>query len=117
MELFWQRAAAWTHINIGIKPPLGLKVNRLFGQEKEKPDDLFNIFYRTVRYAIYRNRKFALGPTIEAFEELLVDELDRKYKNDRWRKYEDEPSEFKAITWLRTKKGLNHINPKWLPPI
>ena len=117
MELFWQRAAAWTHINIGIKPPLGLKVNRLFGQEKEKPDDLFNIFYRTVRYAIYRNRKFALGPTIEAFEELLVDELDRKYKNDRWRKFEDEPSEFKAITWLRTKKGLNHINPKWLPPI
>ena len=60
---------------------------------------------------------FALGPTIEAFEELLVDELDRKYKNDRWRKFEDEPSEFKAITWLRTKKGLNHINPKWLPPI
>ena len=40
---------------------------------------------------------FALGPTIEAFEELLVDELDRKYKNDSWRKYEDEPPEFKAI--------------------
>ena len=34
---------------------------------------------------------------VEAFEELLVDELDRKYKNDRWRKYEDEPSEFKAF--------------------
>ena len=104
MELFWQRATAWTYQNIGIKPSLGLKVNGLFGQEKEKPDDLFNIFYRTGRYAIYCNRKCALGPRIEAFEELLVDELDRKYKNDRWRKYEDEPSEFKAITWLERRR-------------
>ena len=78
MELFWQRAAAWTYTNIGIKTTLGLKLDRLFGQEKEKPDDLFNIFYRTVRYAIYRNRKFALGPTIEVFEEIFVGELDRK---------------------------------------
>ena len=115
MEQFWNEAATWFKINIGIKPPLGLKVNRLFGQEKEKPDDLCNIFYRSVRYAIYKNRKFALGPTIEALEELLVDELDRKYKNDKWRKYEENPSEYRAIHWMRTKKGLHHINPLWLP--
>ena len=115
MEQFWNEAATWFKKNIGIKPPLGLKVNRLFGQEKEKPDDLCNIFYRSVRYAIYKNRKFALGPTIEALEELLVDELDRKYKNDKWRKYEETPSEYRAIHWMRTKKGLHHINPLWLP--
>ena len=63
----------------------------------------------------YKNRKFALGPSIKAFEELLVDELDRKYKNDKWRKYEENPSEYRAIHWMRTKKGLHHINPLWLP--
>ena len=88
-----------------------------FGLEKEKPNDLLNIFFRSVRYCIYRNRKYATGPSIEALEELLVDELDRKYGKEKWKKYEEHPSEFMAISWLRMKKGWNHIKPTWLPQI
>ena len=106
----------WYEILIGINPPLSLKVYRLFGQEKERPDDLNNIFYRTVRYAIFISRKYALGPTLEALEELLLDEFDRKYRRDRWKKYEKDPYEYKAIMFLKRKRGLHHINPYWLPP-
>jgi len=69
------------------------------------------------RKCIYRNRKYATGPSIEALEELLVDELDRKYGKEKWKKYEEHPSEFMAISWLRMKKGWNHIKPTWLPLI
>ena len=48
---------------------------------------------------------------------VVVDELDRKYGRDRWKKYEEHPSEFVAIAWLRMKKGWNHIKPTWLPLI
>ena len=115
MQNFWEQAAKWYEILIGINPPLGLKVYRLFGQEKERPDDLNNIFYRTVRYAIFISRKYALGPTLEALEELLLDEFDRKYRRDRWKKYEKDPYEYKAIMFLKRKRGLHHINPYWLP--
>ena len=117
MECYWKRAAQWFKETFDVSPPLGLKVPRLFGMEKEKPNDLLNIFYRAVRYCIYRNRKYATGPSIEALEELLVDELDRKYGKEKWKKYEEHPSEFMAISWLRMKKGWNHIKPTWLPLI
>ena len=74
MQYFWECAAKWYNMLIGANPPLGLKVYRLFGQEKERPDDLNNIFYRSVRYAIFISRKYALGPTLESFEELLLDD-------------------------------------------
>ena len=74
MQYFWECAAKWYNMLIGVNPPLGLKVYRLFGQEKERPDDLNNIFYRSVRYAIFISRKYALGPTLESFEELLLDD-------------------------------------------
>ena len=38
-----------------------------------------------------------------------------EYKNDKWKKYEETPSEYRAIHWMRTKKGLHHMNPLWLP--
>ena len=117
METFWKRAAQWFKETFDVAPPLGLKILRLFGQENEKPSDLSNIFYRSVRYCIYRNRKYATRPSIEALEELLIDELERKYGNKRWEKYEDHPTEFFAIQWLRMKKGWDHIKPTWLPPI
>ena len=117
MECYWKRAAQWFKETFDVSPPLGLKVPRLFGLEKEKPNDLLNIFFRSVRYCIYRNRKYATGPSIEALEELLVDELDRKYGKEKWKKYEEHPSEFMAISWLRMKKGWNHIKPTWLPQI
>ena len=44
-------------LTFGVAPTLVLKGPRLFGLEKEQPDDLHNIFYRSVRYSIYYNRK------------------------------------------------------------
>ena len=45
MASFWDEARKWTFITWGICPPLNLKCARLFGMEKERPDDLLNIFY------------------------------------------------------------------------
>ena len=116
-EEFWKRAGQWFRDNFHVHPPLVLKVLKLFGQEKEKPDDLLNIFYRSVRYCLYRNRKHTTGPSLEALAELILDELDRKYKGERWKKYTDSPSEFTAISWLRAKKGWDHIRKTCLPQV
>ena len=40
-----------------------------------------------------------------------------KEQSEKWKKYEEQPSEFLAISWLRMKKGWNHIKPTWLPQI
>ena len=92
-EEFWKRAGQWFRNTFQVHPPLVLKVLKLFGQEKEKPDDLLNIFYRSVRYCLYKNRRHTTGPSLEALAELILDELDRKYKGERWKKYVDQPSE------------------------
>jgi len=114
-EEFWKRAGQWFRNTFQVHPPLVLKVLKLFGQEKEKPDDLLNIFYRSVRYCLYKNRRHTTGPSLEALAELILDELDRKYKGERWKKYVDQPSEFIAISWLRAKKGWDHVRKTCLP--
>ena len=53
LEQFWRDARNWAFIAWGIVVPLNLKCSRLFGMEKERPEDLFNIFYRNVRYTIF----------------------------------------------------------------
>ena len=98
-----------------MKPPLVLKVLRLFGQEREKPSDLLNIFYRSVRYCLYKNRRHTTGPSIDSLEELILDELDRKYAGERINKYVEQPSELIAISWLRAKKGWDHVRKTILP--
>ena len=114
-EEFWKRAGQWFKSTFQVNPPLVLKVLRLFGQEKESPSDLMNIFYRSVRYCLYKNRRHTTGPSLDALAELVIDELDRKYQGERWKKYVDQPSEFIAITWLRAKKGWDHVRPTGLP--
>ena len=54
---FWQRARKWYFDNFGVAPPLVLSGPLLFGLEKEQPQDLFNIFYRSGRYCLFSNRR------------------------------------------------------------
>ena len=116
-EEFWRRAGQWFKNTFQVNPPLVLKALKLFGLEKEKPNDLMNIFYRSVRYCLYKNRKHTTGPSIEALEELIIDELDRKYKGERCKKYMDNPSDFIPMSWLRAKKGWDQIRPTALPSV
>ena len=104
-EGFWEDAHAWFSCAFGVDPPLLLNGPRLFGMENEPPADLLNIFYRSVRYAIYMGRKRACTPDLVYFISLVKDELKIKYSGNRILKYADIPSEQKAIAWMRIEMG------------
>ena len=101
LELFWRKARDWTYRNWGVLPPLSLKCSRLFGMEKERPDDLLNIFYRNVRYAIFRGRETRHQPSFQLLEGLMLDDLKRKYEGDRLPKYSENANEKLAISWYQ----------------
>ena len=67
--------------------------------EKERPDDLLNIFYRSVRYAIFRGRETRHKPNLQLLEDLMLDELKRKYSGGSLLKYSDNANEQLAISW------------------
>ena len=104
-EAFWEDAYEWYECAFGVTPPLLLNGPRLFGMENEPPADLLNIFYRSVRYAIYMGRKRAFTPDLVYFISLVKDELKIKYSGNRILKYADIPSEQKAIAWMRIEMG------------
>ena len=83
LEQFWIDARNMVYLEWGILVPLNLKCNRLFGMEKERPDDLYNIFYRNVRYTIFNSRVTRHLPSPDMLEDLLLDELKRKYAGNR----------------------------------
>jgi len=83
IEYFWEEARKWTFLNWGVLPQIKLHCTRLFGMESERSDDLLNIFYRSVRYTIYRGREFRHLPNLEFFEGLMLDDLRRKYSGNR----------------------------------
>ena len=70
-----------------------------------------------VKYKTFHLKHWTTGPSLDALAELIVDELDRKYKGGRWKKYVDQPPEFIAISWLRAKKGWDHVRPTGLPQV
>ena len=98
---FWDEARKWTFITWGICPPLNLKCARLFGMEKERPDDLLNIFYRNVRYAIFRGRETRCYPSFQLLEGLMLDDLKRKYAGGKLLKYSEVAEESDAIRWYK----------------
>ena len=106
---FWGEARKWTFLNLGVCAPLNLKCNRIFGMEKEKPDDLLNVFYRNARYAIYRNRETSHPPNLDLFEDLMLDDLRRKYAGKRIEKYKNDLEEQPAIGWFQRKLDLDPI--------
>ena len=106
---FWEEARKWTFLNLGVCAPLNLKCNRIFGMEKEKPDDLLNVFYRNARYAIYKNRETRHPPSLDLFEDLMLDDLRRKYAGKRIEKYKNDLEEQPAIGWFQRKLDLDPI--------
>ena len=104
-------------MNFRVAPTLVLKGPRLFGLEKEPPNDLHNIFYRTwcVRYSIYNNRKKTILPSLKYFITLVRDELKIKYIGNRFQRYAESPSEAGAILWMRQEMGWSQTIPERMP--
>ena len=98
-EIFWREARDWTFLTWGVLAPLNLKCVRIFGMEKERPDDLLNIFFRSTRYAIFRGRETRHMPSLQLLEDLMLDELKRKYSGGRLLKYRENANEQLAISW------------------
>ena len=88
-------------MNWGVLPQIKLHCTRLFGMESERPDDLQNIFYRSVRYTIYRGRESRHAPNKDFFEGLMLDELKKKYSGNRLLKYQRYATENVAIQWYK----------------
>ena len=104
-------------LTFGIAPPLALKGPRLFGLEKEQPNDLYNIFYRSVRYSIFYNRKKTILPSLKYFTTLVRDELKIKYGANRHLKYAASPIEARALLWMRQEMGWAQTIPERMPTI
>ena len=68
---------------------------------KERPDDLLNIFYRNVRYAIFRGRETRHKPSFQLLEGLMLDDLKRKYAGGKLLKYMEIADEKLAIIWYK----------------
>ena len=114
---FWHKARDWYMLTFGIAPPLVLKGPRLFGLEKEQPNDLYNIFYRSVRYSIFYNRKKTILPSLKYFTTLVRDELKIKYGANRHLKYAASPTEARALLWMRKEMGWAQTIPERMPTI
>ena len=112
---FWQLAKAWFTANFRVAPTLALRGYRLFGMEKEPPNDLLNIFYRCARYCIFSNRRKAVLPPIKFFVSLVRDELKLKYAGTRFQKYASCPIEASAQFWMRREMGWTQSIPERLP--
>ena len=104
-------------LTFGVAPTLVLKGPRLFGLEKEQPDDLHNIFYRSVRYSIYYNRKKTVLPSLKYFTTLVRDELKIKYGANRHQKYDASPLEACALLWMRREMGWSQTIPERMPTV
>ena len=96
-------------------PTLVLKGPRLFGLEKEPPNDLHNIFYRCVRYSIYNNRRRTVLPSLKYFTILVRDELKLKYMGNRFQRYAESPTEAGAVDWMRREMGWSQTIPERMP--
>ena len=103
LEPFWREARDWVFRTWGILPPLTIICNRLYGMEKESPADLMNIFYRSVRYAIYKGRVARHMPCLQLLQDLMLDELKRKYSAGRLSKFINSANEQLAIVWFKLK--------------
>ena len=112
---FWLQAKNWFMNNFGVVPILTLRAYRLFGMEKEPPNDLLNIFYRSVRYSIFFQRKKSLIPSLRYFVNLVRDELKIKYGGTRFQKYAGCPTEAAAIYWMKRQMGWTQTIPERMP--
>ena len=105
LEEFWRTAKTWFTNSFGVVPILTLKGYRLFGMEKEPPNDLINIFYRCVRYSIFFQRKKSLIPSLKYFVNLVRDELKIKYGGIRFQRYAGCPVPNRGSSYPLDEKG------------
>ena len=113
---FWQSAKSWFSQLFKVTPTLALKGPRLFGLEKEQPDDLLNIFYRCARFCIYNNRSKTSLPSLEFFANLVRDELKVKYRGKKFTKHAASPDEAAAIQWMKVEMGWSQSLPEKMYP-
>ena len=113
---FWQSAKSWFSQLFKVTPTLALKGPRLFGLEKEQPDDLLNIFYRCARFCIYNNRSKTSLPSLEFFANLVRDELKVKYRGKKFTKHAASPEEAAAIQWMKVEMGWSQSLPEKMYP-
>ena len=66
-----------------------------------QPDRFFTVFFLTasLRYAIFRGRETRHMPSLQLLEDLMLDELKRKYSGGRLLKYRENANEQMAISW------------------
>ena len=110
-QYFWVAARRWFNNYIGVAPTIVLKGPRLFGLEKEPPNDLSNIFYRSARYCIYTNRKKTAIPSVQCMTSLVKDELKLKYSGKKILAFAERKEEQKAIWWLNEQMGWSLRRP------
>ena len=110
-QCFWVAARRWFNNYIGVAPTIVLKGPRLFGLEKEPPNDLSNIFYRSARYCIYTNRKKTAIPSVQCMTSLVKDELKLKYSGKKILAFAERKEEQKAIWWLNEQMGWSLKRP------
>ena len=110
-QYFWVAARRWFNNYIGVAPTIVLKGPRLFGLEKEPPNDLSNIFYRSARYCIYTNRKKTAIPSVQCMTSLVKDELKLKYSGKKILAFTERKEEQKAIWWLNEQMGWSLRRP------
>ena len=113
---FWDLAAQWFRSEIDKDlPRILLNNTKVFGFWNENPNDLSNIFLRSARYTIFKGRHIGVIPQVETLIPTVLDDLSKKYQKGRWKKYEGKPSEWRAIAFVRKRRGWSDVNPKWLP--
>ena len=113
---FWDLAAQWFRSEIDKDlPRILLNNTKVFGFWNENPNDLSNIFLRSARYTIFKGRHIGVIPQVETLIPTVLDDLSKKYQKGRWKKYEGKPSEWRAIAFVRKRRGSSDVNPKWLP--
>ena len=110
-QYFWVAARRWFNNYIGVAPTIVLKGPRLFGLEKEPPNDLSNIFYRSARSCIYTNRKKTAIPSVQCMTSLVKDELKLKYSGKKILAFTERKEEQKAIWWLNEQMGWSLRRP------
>ena len=100
---YWAESRLWYFTILGCKPPLRTSGPKIFGFEAEPWNSLENIFYRSVRYAVFKARHSRTPPDLTTLRGLVFDELERKYSHNKHLRYEE--SEQVAISWyLRQRK-------------
>ena len=117
IDEYWTESRLWYFTILGCKPPLRTSGPKIFGFEAEPWNSLENIFYRSVRYAVFKARHSRTPPDLTTLRGLVFDELERKYSHNKHLRYEE--SEQVAISWYlrqRKERPLEPLFGKWSDP-